>query len=112
MTTKGLSSTEISDIIKTCGIYRVSRIKMPGLEVEFHSSGAQGQGADQIQILERQIEAVGPRTVETGGEKLQTQTEQEKRRELEEFFEAQRLIDDPLAHEEAMVDELLQKGNA
>ena len=106
-----LSPTEISDIIKTCGIYGVSRIKIRGLEVEFHKfSGAQGPAADQIQILERQIQSREAAGAVVAGEKLPTITEAERQKLEEDFFNAQRLIDDPQAHEDALVDDLIQKG--
>lgn len=112
MANNPLSASEIGDIIKVCGIYRVSKLKLRGLEVEFHASGAQSYAADQIQILERQIESTEPRTIQTGGEKFQTMTEEQKKEELDEFFTAQRIIDDPMAHEEALVEQLMQEGSA
>lgn len=108
METKDLQNEKISDIIRACAKSGVSQLKFGDLEITF-STITKAEGT--------QLTHAGTHTPpeQLGKVDSQEKTPDEEmddiqKRALEELHASQQLIDNPLAHEEAILEEFAHDG--
>ena len=96
--TGGLSYKEISDIIKISGKFGVSKLQFGALTIEFFQKSAQSPEPNLPEPLNFKDFSEEPEN-------------SEHKAALEAFNEAETMLSDPSAHEDAMVEEAFKKVN-
>lgn len=108
MSNRALSLKEIIGIIKAGGDAGVEELRFGDLNIKYRSQIAQSNVAGQIF---NQVEPEGARIAVTGGNEIPLMTEADKKDEQDEYQRAQELINDPLAHENDLIDQAI-RGSA
>lgn len=102
-TSKGLSFKNITDIIKAGHKAGVQELRFGDLHVIYGSVRAFPPEASQITHVDHSMPQVFSHSAD-----LRTQTEEERQEEEEMYIAAQKLISDPLEHENDLIEDAVK----